>query len=361
MSFNRPTLPELKSRAAADLNAGLSGSDALLRRSNTNVLATVHAGGNHGLYGRLDYLADQLMPDTAEAEYLERWAGLWGVFRKAAAKAVGPATITGNNGTPIPAATVLQRQDGVIYTTVADSVIAAGTATLNLIAEDAGVVGNAAAGSQLTLVSPIDGINSAAVTAAGGILGGIDIESDKNLLMRLLKRIQYPPHGGADFDYVDWALEVAGVTRAWSLPNWLGVGTIGVTFVLDDQADSIIPSPAKVAEVAAYIDRHDDPATGKKVGRPVTAEVTVFAPSLQPMNLTIRLVPDTVAVRTAVAAELDDMLRREAKPGGAIIFSWINEAISVTAGETDHKTLLPLDDYRPATGGIATLGVITWA
>lgn len=361
MPFIRPTLLELKQRAAADLNAKLAGTDALLRRSNTNVLATVHAGAAHGMYGRLDYLADQLMPDKAEKEYLERWASLWGVFRKDADTATGPATLFGNDGAVVPTGTEIQRADGVVYTTAAEAVIVAGTATVEITAAEAGIAGNAVAGSQLSFINPIDGVTSEAVVAVGGIVGGIDIESDKNLLVRLLKRIQYPPHGGADFDYVDWSLEVAGVTRAWCLPNWLGRGTVGVTFVLDDQADSIIPNPAKVAEVAAYIESHIDPATGKKVGRPVTAEVTIFAPILRPLDLTIRLVPDTAATRAAVTAELADMLRREALPSGVILHSWINESISVANGENDHKLLSPLDDFHPAKGEIVAPGVITWA
>jgi len=351
-------LLELKERAAADLNSRLAGSDALLRRSNTNVLATVHGGAAHGLYGRLDYLAAQLMPDTAEQEYLERWASFWGVFRKVAAPASGPATVTGIDGRIIPAGSELQRADGIIYTTVADVEIAAGSATPELLAAEAGETGNAVAGSQLTLVNPIDGVDSDAV--AGTILGGIDAEADKNLLTRLLRRIQNPPHGGADIDYVDWALEIAGVTRAWCLPNWLGRGTVGVTFVMDDQAGSILPEPAKVAEVAAHIELHTDVQTGKKTGRPVTAEVYVFAPVLRPLDLAIRLLPDTAAIRVNVAAELADMFRREAQPSGGILLSWINEAISVAAEETDHKLLAPINNFLPARGEITTLGAIAW-
>lgn len=359
MPFNRPTLPQLKQRAAADLNANLAGTDALLRRSNTNVLATVHAGASHGMYGYLNYLADQLMPDSAEAEYLERWASIWGVYRKDAATATGPAILAGNDGETVPEGSELQTASGTIYVTTADAVIAAGQATVNVIAQESGINGNVVAGSQLSFINPIEGVSSDAV--AGDISGGIDSENDKSLLLRLLKRIQFPPHGGADFDYVDWALEVPGVTRAWCLPNWLGIGTVGVTFVCDDQEGSILPSGDQVAAVTAYIESHIDPVTGKKTGRPTTAEITVFAPVLRPINPAIRIVPDTAAVRSEVTAELADMLRREAEPGRTILLSWQNEAISVASGETDHKIIMPLDDFRPASHEIATLGEITWA
>ena len=74
MSFERPDLPTLIERAIADIESRLTGADARLRRSNLNVLARVHSGAAHGLYGYLDWLAKQILPDSADAEFLERHA-----------------------------------------------------------------------------------------------------------------------------------------------------------------------------------------------------------------------------------------------------------------------------------------------
>ncbi|MBI4800442.1 MAG: baseplate J/gp47 family protein [Desulfarculus sp.] len=115
MTFERPTLQQLIDRAVADVTTRLPGADALTRRSNLNVLTRVHAGGVHGLYGYLDYLARQLMPDTAQAAFLERWAGIWGLRRKSATTATGAATIYGSAGFTIPAGALLQRSDGARF------------------------------------------------------------------------------------------------------------------------------------------------------------------------------------------------------------------------------------------------------
>ena len=48
--------------------------------------------------------------------------------------------------------------------------------------------------------------------------------------------------------------EVPGVTRAWAYANHLGLGTVGVFFVMDDKVGTIIPSGGEVADVQAYID-----------------------------------------------------------------------------------------------------------
>lgn len=351
MPFQRPTLEELIERAAADIATRLPGADARLRRSNLNVLTRVHSGAVHGLYGYLDFVARQVMPDTAEREFLARWASVWGIARKSASYAEGNVTFTGTNGSIIPEGTLLQRGDGAEYTTDAETTIAAGTATVAATASVAGAAGNADAGVMLSLVSPITGVNTAATVAAGGIAGGADEESDESLLARLLARIQEPPHGGAAFDYVQWALDVPGVTRAWVYPQELGVGTVTVRFVRDDDP-SIIPDAAEVQAVQDYIDER----------RPVTADVTVVAPIAVPLDFEISgLLPDSQAVRDAIAAELADLLRREAEPGGTILISHIREAISIAAGEHDHVLVSPTADVTHATGEIAVMGSITWS
>lgn len=349
MPFNRPTLQQLIDRAAADVETRLPGTDARTRRTNLGVLARIHAGAAHGLYGYLGFLAEQLMADSAEVEYMERWASIWGIARKAAAQAKGNVAFTGTNGVTIPAGTELQRADGTLYTTDADATIAGGTATVAVTAVEGGVAGNAATNTTLAFTSPISGVNSQAAVSGGGLTAGTDQESDDSLRARLLDRIQTPPHGGNSNDYVAWAKEVAGVTRAWVYAQELGLGTVTVRFVRDDDA-SIIPDAAEVQAAQDYIDAR----------RPVTAAVTVVAPVAVPLNFTIQLTPATQAAKDAVTAELTDLLRRESEPGGTILISHIREAISVAAGETNHVLVSPAADVAHATGQIATMGAITW-
>ena len=79
---------------------------------------------------------------------------------------------------------------------------------------------------QLTLDSPIVGVNASANVTAGALTGGADAEDDDSLRARLLARIKEPPQGGSKADYVTWALEVPGVTRAWCYPEEMGDGTV---------------------------------------------------------------------------------------------------------------------------------------
>lgn len=350
MPFNRPTLAELADRASTDIEAALPGADARLRRSNLNVLARVHAGALHGVYGYLAWLAEQLMVDTAETVFLDRYAGIWGVLRVPAAYASGLVNVTGTTGAVVPAGASLRRSDGVAYAATADATLVAGLAAVPVAAVVAGVAGNADALTQMAFAQPVAGVASAALVALEGITQGADRETDEALRARVLARIQQPPQGGAASDYVAWALQVPGVTRAWVYPLEGGVGTVTVRFVRDGDA-SFIPDSAEVAAVQAFINER----------RPVTAQVTVAAPVAAPLNMSIALTPNTAAVRAAVQAEVADLLRREARPGGTILVSQLREAISVAAGETNNVLSSPLADVTHAVGQMPTLGTITWA
>lgn len=348
MPFERPNLSELISRAVADIESRLDGADATLRRALLNILAKMQAGSVHGLYGYLEWIALQGMPDTAEVEQLERWASIWGKKRKASSKSSGLVTFTGSDGSEIPLGTLLKRADGFEYATTAEGVVADGTVEVTIEAVEAGADFNAPENTQLKLPSPVSGVQSTAVS--GELAGGADTENDDDLRSRLLTRIRQAPHGGADFDYVEWALEVSGVTRAWAYPRELGAGTVTVRFMTDDLTADGIPAAESVTAVQSYIDNV----------RPVTADVTVVAPVAVAMNPVINLNPNNAAVQAAVEAELSDLLKREAIPGATILVSHLREAISIAMGETDHVLVSPATDVDHSTGQIPVLGTITW-
>ncbi len=344
--YSRPTLSEIVTRTRADLVSRLSADD-ILRRADADVYARVLAGLAHGLYGYVDWLANQIIYDTAEAEFLARWASIWGVTRKPASTATGSVTFAVSSGAVIPSGTLLQALDGVQYQTTADATVTVPTATASVAALVAAAAGNRTTGQTLTLTSPIVGVQSSAT--AGALTGGADLESDDDLRARLIDRIQQPPHGGDAHDYVTWALEVPGVTRAWCFPLELGEGTVTVRFVRDDDA-SLIPDAGEVAAVQAYIDAL----------RPVTAAVTVVAPTAVPLAFSIAVAPNTAAVKAAVQAELSDLIARESKPGGTIYLSHIRAAISAAVGEDNYTMSAPSADVTNTAGNMTTLGTITW-
>ncbi|GGJ14291.1 baseplate J/gp47 family protein [Neoroseomonas lacus] len=351
MSFERPTLSALRVQARADMAARLTGTDAALRRALAMVLAEAFAALAHHQYGYLDHIARQVIPDTAEGVYLDRWCRIVGLARKPATAAGGLVTATGTNGTDIAAGVTLTRSDGVVYAVAALATIASGTAELSVLAATPGADGGLEAGASLTFVTAIPGVTGTATVGLAGLTGGGPEESDTALRDRLRARLSAPPTGGSATDYVAWALEITGVTRAWCLPLNRGPGTVDVAFVMDDRED-IFPEPGDVAIVQAHID----------AVRPVTANCVVFSPTPAPINVTITgLNPDSAAVRAAIATELAAQIRRDAAPAGIIHRSRLIEAIARAAGESWHTMTVPSADVTQSAGALATLGTVTFA
>lgn len=353
MSFNRPSISDLISRIGADVQSRLPGTDPKLRRSILDIMSKALAGAAHGLYGYLDFLSKQISPVTADTEFLERHAKTWGIYRKTASPAYGNVVCTGVDGTVIPQGSVLQRSDGTEFATDTDATISSGTVTVSVSGTSGGSETNTAAASSLEFVTPIADVNSTATVDANGLSGGVDVESDTDLRSRLLDRIQQPPQGGAKHDYIRWAKEVPGVTRAWCFPLENGAGTVVTRFMMDNAYTDGIPQTADVSAVQAYIDDR------RPVGLAVNG-FTAVAPVAVPLDFTLTVTPDTAAIRSAVEAELADLILRDAEPGGVIRISRINEAISLAAGETDHVLGSPSADVTHTANQIAVMGTVTW-
>ncbi len=353
MPFQRPTLADLRDQIRRDFNARLPGADALLRQSNLRVIADVFAGISYLHYGYQVWLSRQLFPDTAETVFLERWASIWGLTRRPATAALGAIAVRGTPGAIVPPGAEFQRLDRVRYQTEDGATLGAdGTATVAVVAEVAGSSGEAVAGTTVTTVGAIAGVVADATVADPGMAGGADQETDDQLRTRLLARIQTPPMGGSASDYVDWTLEVPGVTRVWVAPQEQGPGTVVVRFAMDDAAHpNGIPTAADVALVQAHLD----------AVRPVTAQVIVVAPIAHAIDITIAtLTPDTPSVRAAAEAELADTLFRNGVPGGTLFVSWLWEAVSVAAGERHHRIVQPPGDVTLGPGELPILGTVTY-
>lgn len=349
MPFNRPTLTTILSRIKTDIEDTLTGANPRLARSFEGVLARVLAGLAHSLHGHIYWVAQQLVPsESSDDEYILRWADFYGLDRIQASAATGFLDATGTNGTVIASGAEWQRSDGTVYTTDSDTTISGGVASVPVTAQLAGADGNAETGTTITIVTPIAGLTSAATVDADALSGGADIESAAAILARLRQRIRNPPMGGGPGNYVSWALEVPGVTRAWEYANTPSAGEVLVLFVRDNDV-SIIPDAGEIATVQAYIEAR----------APVTSTVTVAAPTEFPLSMIITdLNPNTAEVQAAILASLQDFILRIAEPGVVIVKSQLVEAIATAEGEISHTLFDPPGDVALTIYEIPTLGTV---
>ena len=94
------------------------------------ILSDAQGGQCHTVLQYIDWLALQLLPDTAEIDWLDRHGDIWLVNadgttgRKMATLASGTVAFTGVGGTVMPVASRYDRRNGIEFETLEEAVIA---------------------------------------------------------------------------------------------------------------------------------------------------------------------------------------------------------------------------------------------
>lgn len=335
--------------------------DILNQRPDANVAAdgdyAVRANATgaavEGLYQHQQWIVRQLFPDTADPDYLERHAALRKLTLKPATSATGSVSFGGVVGSPVPIGTEVKTSGGIAYlTTAAGEIGVGGTVTLAAQAVVAGATGNQAAATALALTAAPSGVLSAASVV--GMTGGTDVETHVSLLARLLFVLRNPPCGGALHDYYTWAMNVAGVTRAYPYANRRGNGTVDVVILTEGG----LPSAPLVEAAQAYIDTQ----------RSATADLLVFGPTAVAVDVAGTLTRASGYTLATVGAAIDATLAAyfaTLKPGDTVYLNKIRSLISETPGVVDFVITSPVTNVTTLVDAthveMPVLGTTVWS
>lgn len=351
MPYTPPNLQQCVEQSRRDFQAQLPGSNAWLFPNNVAVSAKVFGGLIWGAFRFLSWILKQILVTTCSRDYLYLHGAELGVPPLGAMASTGPVQITGTVGLTIPDNIPINRQDGMVMTTVGDVEIPGGgvvNTTVNTVLT--GAMTNTLSGTPLSCA-----ISGVTAVVSLGVLGGTDAESVEAYRQRVLFRKRNPPSVGNPADYARWALDFPGVTRAYVVRAISGPGTVGVYFMMDGTYANGIPTSGDAANLLAYLNQV----------APSDAVITAIPPVAQVVNITIaNLVPSTPTVKQSITDELTGMFQRRANVAvgstGLFYYSWIDEAISAAQGEQSHDLTVPAADVTVAIGKIPTLGTITY-
>jgi uncharacterized phage protein gp47/JayE len=370
MPYARPSLTTLRDQAVNDITtSGVPHLDGLLRNAVLRVLAWVMSGLAYSVYGYLDWIARQAVPWTSTDEFLQGWAALIGVYQKDSTAASGSAQFTlGTPGVHVAAGTALLRQDAVPYATTADATVdGTGTLVVPIVAEINGAGTDCDAGTPIGFATPIAGVPNNGTVMAPGCAGGADQETQDALKSRMLFKYREPPQGGAQSDYVEWAREVPGVTRAWCIPNGSGPGTVVVYTMLDDVRADHAGFP-QGTDGSATDEPRAAPATGDQLlvadhiypVQPVTALVYSVAPTPAPIDVVLAdFVAESDSADADITSSITDLLLVAAEPGGTIYPSDIYEAVLATPGVVHFTMTSPTAPFVAPTGALPVMGTLS--
>lgn len=335
-----------------------------MRKAVLRVLAWGMAGLAYSVYGYADWIARMGVPFTAEDEFLHAWAALIGIYPKEATGSAGYARFTGTPDRILPNATALRRQDGTTYTvTEQGTVDEAGVVVVPIRATVKGAFTNAADGALINITTQVLGVNAPGITV-GALVGGADQETNPALRNRMLARYRAPAQGGAGTDYIGWALEVPGCTRAWVVGWGGGPGSV-VVYPMFDDAEAEYGGFPQGDDGTATDEVRGTPATGDQLLvadhiwplQPVTSIVYVVAALPFPVDVTlVALTPNTEDVRPEIIETLKDMFLAVGEIAGVIFPSQLYEAILATPGIGAFTMTEPKEAVQAPSGHLPILG-----
>ena len=135
-----------------------------------------------------------------------------------------------------------------------------GSSPVILDAVTTGTSGNLPAGTVLRWSSPPPGL-TATVTLTTAISGGVDVEADVDLALRLVRRLRSPPKGGTAADIREWAETaedgagaLVGVVHTYVYLLRDGVGSADVVPLLTGTGQSRDPGATKATQIQNWID-----------------------------------------------------------------------------------------------------------
>lgn len=307
-----------------------------------------------------------MFPMWAYDYWLDLHAKAAGTERKAANPAYGKLEITGTPGTEIPAGfrfAVASTRDmpAVEFTAEETAYIGEdGTATVGVVAAEAGKAGNVPAGTIAIMAKPIKGISS--ITNPVKTSGGTEEEEDDSLRQRIeeINQAAEASFVGCDADYKRWAKEVAGVGDAFVIPEWNPDVPNSVKVVILDANGE--PANEKIQrDVFDYIYSPNDRMERKA---PVGAILTVAAPTANTINYSFILQIKDGYSPQAVVEQFGKELRTyytTAKEENVVRYAMVGSILINTAGVRDFDDLtlngatenIPIgEDEYPVTGTI---------
>jgi uncharacterized phage protein gp47/JayE len=316
-------------------------SDSLDKREGS-VLADILSPAaieNEQAYAEMDNVLNLGFADTTYGDYLDRRCAEQGVTRKSATQAIGSVTITAQDGTFIPQGTRLSTSDvtPIYFVTTADATVSGATVDVPIEAEVGGVDGNVSSGTIALVIGDLASIIT--VNNASETTGGVDEETDEELLVRYQEKISRPITSGNQYQYEQWAKDISGISDARCYPVWNGPGTVKVVCIDENK---LSPAQSILDIVSANIEAN----------RPIGATVTVVGVTEHAINVsaTLTLAAGSVLndVITAITENITAYYESISFVDQTVRYSKIANAILDTEGVIDYTNLL----VNGATGNI---------
>ena len=240
---------------------------------------------------------------TAQGEFLDYRAVEHGTNRYTATNAEVKARFNDDDGNPVNV------EVGDRFASIAESPIfytvikANDDGTAEMQAEESGTSANSYIG-QVLPVTPNDNLAWAEIVEI--TIPARDEENDEHLRARLLNGNSWVAYGGNVADYLDMTSKISDVGATQVYPTWDGAGTVKLVILNNDLMPASQTLTKKVKE---EIDPEESTTQGYGLA-PIDHRVTVVAPAVLKVDVSIQLKLTDQANKAAVEKGIKDMLNK---------------------------------------------------
>lgn len=231
MAFKIPTLAEARDFLLAVGKAVFPDRNYGNLKSYHSRRATFLAAAQTQLHAHVDSVQNDVMPDTAgDNGPIDRWGDkILGIARKGATPARKSAVgrVRGTPATAVNAGEELSHEQSGLRYEIATSTSVAGDGTIlvDIAAIDTGAQTKLLKGQVLRFTNTPVGLATDVVLVDDLDEDGYDDEAFGAYRERVLAAFSEATAGGTQADYVEWMLEVKGVSSAYAYLNRAGLGT----------------------------------------------------------------------------------------------------------------------------------------
>ena len=344
--MDRPSILQIYERVDQDLGPKL-------KHSSKSIFAKAISACSHLLHAYAEEKSKNLHPLRATGEVLNEWASIFlEKGRKEPSKAKGVIQVRSTSELTLPKGTVFRFGD-IEFLTDKDELIQA-EQEIPVTARVAQQIQLIPKGMVL-ITDTIPGLETSAKVVSMG--RGSNQESDESLKERVLERVRNPPQGGSPQDYIVWAKEVPGVTRAWVAPRFHGLGNVALAFVCDDNGG------VSTEQVKTALENK------MKEVAPAAANFIPYSLEAEPIHFIIKA--DPVSIKPQVELELANLIKKVSEPvllgencfinsrrrktTGVLPVSEIHEVLALIP-KRSYKLVYPLQDIQVSEGKIFTFG-----
>lgn len=320
--FEDKTIDALKNEILNNIDLPLAKNEGSVLNMWASGSAVIHAA----YYNVLEHIYKTAFIVDLENEMLDKRLADFGYTRKEGTYATGYVTFKAPVGTIIDDGITLlangiryniaELQNGLIE----DENVGV---TLVVVCEQQGKVGNLNANANWQIENNDRGITE--VFNQSELKGGVDAESDDDFKTRFFYSQKYKGTSGNVYDYINWALEVDGVSNARVIPLWAGNGTVKVVVTAKNNKNVNSDVLNKARE---YIESM----------KPVGASVTVVTPSLVDITISATVeIDDRISLQSVKEAYSDSVSNYLSEEQSEITYNKLSSLLMSVEGVVDYS------------------------